>query len=346
MESRIKLLQSRMLARGLDAYLVTADVDVSYLTRFAAAESWLLVLPRQSFYITDFRYAQEARAGLRGIPVRASGPPLATCAALLRQKAVRRLGLDSRRVTVAFLNRLKKARPAGTRLLMADGLVEQSRIIKDPEEVRRMQDCIALNQRVFQYARRIIRPGRSEADLLRRLEGFVRAHGAAFSFPPIVAAGDHSALPHARVTDRRLRARETVLLDLGIDIGGYKSDLTRMFFLGKISPLTRRVLAAVEAAQAAALDVIRPGVAAAAVDQAARHALQQAGLARYFGHSLGHGVGLEIHEAPSISPQSPAVLEPGMIFTVEPGVYLPGQFGIRLEDMVQVTADGCVVLSR
>jgi Xaa-Pro aminopeptidase len=191
----------------------------------------------------------------------------------------------------------------------------------------------------------VVEPGLSERQIVLKLEHFVKSHGAEFSFPPIIASGPNSCYPHARATDRIIRNNEGVLLDFGIDLNGYKSDLTRNFFLGRITPRVKQVYEALILAQREAISIIKPGISCSQVDAQARKVLRKFGLAKYFGHSLGHGVGLDIHEAPRLSSQSTGVLETGMIVTVEPGVYIPHQFGIRVEDMVLVTKEGCEVLS-
>ena len=174
---------------------------------------------------------------------------------------------------------------------------------------------------------------------------YVRSHHQRFSFSTIIASGVNSCFPHARITDRKLRRGDPVLVDMGIDVEGYKSDLTRMFFLGKIPHRVREVYDAVAQAKRCAIEKIRPGICAKEIDAQARNVLKQKKLDSFFNHSLGHGVGLEVHEAPGISPKSSAVIKEGMVFTVEPGVYLPGQFGIRIEDMILVTPRGAKVLS-
>jgi len=219
------------------------------------------------------------------------------------------------------------------------------REVKDRTEVRRIQEALKLNLQAFQYLKGVIHPGITEREVLLKLEKYVKERKAGFSFDPIIASGPNSCFPHARVTDRKIRNNEPVLVDMGIDLQGYKSDLTRMFFLGKIPQLVNDVNVAVKSAQIQAIQKIRAGVLASDVDYEARNYLEKHRLGKFFGHSLGHGVGLEIHEGPRISQKSMSVLKEGMVFTVEPAVYLPHQFGIRIEDMVLVTKKGCEVLS-
>jgi len=186
----------------------------------------------------------------------------------------------------------------------------------------------------------------TEVDILHRLEAFIRKEGITFAFDPIIASGPNSAYPHARVTGRKLCRKEPVLIDLGMDYKGYKSDLTRMFFLDTMPTSYRDVLSVVHDAQQEAFKVIRPGVLGKDVDAAVRNYLKKHGLAERFTHSLGHGVGMEVHEAPRLSLSSDAILEENMVCTVEPGVYFPGKYGVRLEEMVLVTKKGCEVMSR
>ncbi len=344
--TRLKQLSESLARRRLDAYLVTKDVNIRYLTGFPASESWLLVTPRKSFFITDFRYVLEAQKGLRGIPVKQYRHSLAQGAFEVAQtNRVRILGLDERHISLAGFNTLNKHRPAGIKLAAANGLVEELREIKDRHEIALVRQALKLHHQAYNHLERSLKIGMSELELLRRLEQFVKRHHAGFSFPPIIASGPNSCLPHAKVTERKLKANEPVLIDCGMEINGYKSDLTRIFFLGKIPRLVREVYQHVGVAQQKAIASIASGVKASEVDAQARNYLKSKRLGQYFGHSLGHGVGLEIHEGPRLSSQNHEPLKENMIVTVEPGVYLPGKFGIRIEDMVLVTKKGCEVLS-
>jgi len=348
-QSRLKKFLLFLSDHRCDAYLVTKDVNVSYLTGTPLSEGWLFVSPKKTFYLTDARYAREAQKALRGIPVcLTTGKRSAfdVLHDLTRRLRAKRIGIDPRHCSLALYRKLKKSAPGGrVRFISRPGLVERLRVIKTPDELKRIRRAIALNQRAFGYLRRVIKPGMTEKEAFFRLEAYVRRLGAGFSFDPIIASGPNGAFPHARITDRRMRSAESVLVDMGIDVEGYKSDLTRMFFLGKIPALIREMTEIVRDSKNRAIEKIRPGIFARDIDQQARNYLDKKGLGRFFSHALGHGVGLEIHEAPKISRQSAVVLEPGMVFTVEPAVYLPGRFGIRLEDMVLVTKRGHEVLS-
>ena len=333
--------------KNIDAFLVTKDVNITYLTHFPASESWLLVGRKKSFYITDFRYFHEAKKGLpKGVEVvRYSKSMFDTTFELASQQKLKHIGFDDRHISLASFKKLKARCSQRVKLTTANNFIEELRQIKAPEEIQLVREALAIHAQALNYLKGYIKPGISERDLLLRLANFVKAKGVGFSFDPIIASGPHSALPHAKVTNRKVLKNDIVLVDMGIDVKGYKSDLTRMFFLGKIPPLVSQTNEFVKTAQLKAIAKIRPHERAREIDAEARNYLEEKRLGKYFGHSLGHGVGLEIHEDPKISQTSTAVIQEGMIFTVEPAVYIPSQFGIRIEDMVLVTQQGCEVLS-
>jgi Xaa-Pro aminopeptidase len=344
---RLKKFQRLLSSYQLDSYIHSNDVNIYYLTSFPASESLLLSFPTKSIYLTDSRYTEEAKKGLYGIGVEQFTNNIYNSVFdVMVQNKVKRLGFDEHHFSVYQFKQLQKACPRGIQLVCTNDMVEKMREIKDPVEIAQMRKCLDLNLIAYKYLKGVIRPGMTEQDVLFNLERYVKSKGAGFSFDPIIASGSNSAFPHARVSRRKIRNNEPVLVDLGIEIDGYRSDLTRMFFLGKMTALYERIYAAVSSAQSHAIAKIQAGVKAADVDFAARNYLESLDLAKYFGHSLGHGVGLDIHELPRISYQSGVVLQEGMVITVEPGVYLPGQFGIRLEEMVLVKRRGCEVLSR
>ncbi len=346
MNLRIKKLISWFAAFSLDAYLVTKDVNIRYLTGFPASESWLLVTPKKSYYITDSRYVLEAQKSLKGIPVKRYTASMSkTLFDLMKALKLRALGLDEHHVSLALYRNLKKYRPKNVQLKTVNSLVENLREIKDTHEIGQIRKALKVHLEAYDFLKGVIKPGVSEQQVFQKLEQFVKAKGVAFSFDPIIASGPNSCLPHAKITTRKIRNNESVLVDIGIDMGGYKSDLTRIFFLGKIPHLVREIYQTVSVAQKKAIAKIQAGVKVSAVDEQARNYLKSKSLSRFFGHSLGHGVGLEIHEAPRLASSNPAILKENMVVTVEPAVYLPNKFGIRIEDMVLVTREGCEVLS-
>jgi len=347
MNTRLKkLVEDFSRHKNIDALLIINDSNIRYLTQFPASESWLLVTKTKAFYITDSRYILEARQGLKGITVKQySCMPCVTLCELCKQYKIKRLGFDERHTSYALWKKLKEFCPRNVKLISATGLVESLREVKDEGEIEGIKNCLKLHFKAIDFMKKVVKPGLTELQVALKLEQFVKSHGAGFSFTPIIASGPNSCYPHARATERLIRDNEGVLLDFGMDINGYKSDLTRNIFLGRITPRVKQVFDALTLAQREAISMIKPGVACSQVDAQARKVLRKFGLAKYFGHSLGHGVGLDIHEAPRLSSQSTSILEAGMVVTVEPGVYIPGEFGIRVEDMVLVTKEGCEVLS-
>jgi len=342
----LKIFQKKITSASPDAYLVTNSTDIRYLTGGPSSDSWLMVFPRQVYYLTDGRYVEEVKARIKGVTVRDCAVSLSIEASdLLKKRGVKDVAIDSRHFTLAEFSKFKKDCGRSCRISVHNGWVGQLRAVKSAEEIKAIKRALVLNHEAFRIVKRIARAGVRERDILIKLEDFVRSRGCGFSFDPIIASGPHSSYPHASVTVRKLRKNDVLLVDMGIDWKGYKSDLTRMFFLGKIPPLVKKVHEDVTAAQGLAIQSIRAGVKAADVDQQARKFLKNKGLSRFFTHSLGHGVGLDIHEAPRVSQRSPDILQEGMVVTVEPAVYLPGKFGIRIEDMVVVTKNGARVLS-
>jgi len=341
-----KLVEDFPRYKNIDALLILNDSNIRYLTHFPASESWLLVTKTKAFYITDSRYILEARQGLKGVVVKQyNHMPCVTLCEICKQFKIKRLGFDERHTSFALWKKLNEFCPKNVKLVPATGLVESLREIKDEGEIAQVRNCLKLHFKALDFMKKVVKPGLTERQAALKLESYVKIHGAEFSFTPIIASGPNSCFPHARTTDRVIRNNENVLLDFGIDINGYKSDLTRNFFLGRITPRIKQVFDALTLAQREAISLIKPGVEASLVDAQARKVLRKFSLAKYFGHSLGHGVGLDIHEGPRLSAKSGSVLESGMIVTVEPGVYLPNQFGIRVEDMILVTKEGCEVLS-
>jgi Xaa-Pro aminopeptidase len=347
MNTRLKkLVEDFPRHKNIDALLIVDDNNIRYLTQFQACESWLLVTNRKAFYITDSRYILEARQGLKGISVKQfSRTPCATLYELCKQYKIKRLGFDERHTSFALWKKLKEFCPRNRKLVAATGLVESLREIKDEEEIAQIKNCLKLHFKAIDFMKKVVKPGLTERQAALQLEHFVKSHGAEFSFSPIIASGPNSCYPHARTTDRVIRNNEGVLLDFGIDLNGYKSDLTRNFFLGRIAPRVKQVFDALNFAQREAISLIKPNVSCSQIDAQARKVLRKFGLAKYFSHSLGHGVGLDIHEAPRLSSQSTSILDAGMVVTIEPGVYIPNQFGVRVEDMVLVTKEGHEVLS-
>ena len=346
MRSRVPSFQSCLDSYRIDAYLVTNDAHVSYLTGIPVEDSWLLVTSKRAYLLTDARYYYEIKTRLHGVQPVLCRVLVKDVCRLISRRRLTRIGFDERHASHFLFKQLAAHMPSGVALTAKNRAVDVLREQKDAQEVAAIRACLLLNRQLFRVVERVLKPGIKEYEILSRMERFVKSKKVELPFSPIVASGPHSAYPHARVTERRLLRNDVLLVDAGIQQDGYKSDLTRMFFLGKITPLVRKVYDAVADAQQASIARIGPAVPAAVVDREARKSLKKKGLDKYFCHSLGHGVGLEIHESPRLSALSQDILKPGMVVTVEPGVYLQGQFGVRIEDMILVTAAGCEILSK
>lgn len=343
---RLQRLRSRLGRLKLDAILITDGTNVRYMSGFTGDSSALLITPGDAVFLTDFRYVEQAAAECAGYEIVERRKGMAEAVARqARRLGVARLGVESGAMTLESADRLRSVLKAAE-LVPTSGVVENIRAVKDAAEVEAIRSCIAAAEKCFEHAKKFLVPGIRELDVAAEMEYFVRTLGFdGMAFPPIVAFGPRGSLPHARATDCRMRSGDAVLLDWGVAGAGYVSDLTRVLFHHKISPRFRRLYAVALAAQQRAIRGIRPGVSAKAVDAAARKHIERAGLGRRFGHGLGHGIGMQVHEGPTIGPLSSAVLKRGMVFTVEPGIYIPGFGGVRIEDDVLVTARGVEVLS-
>jgi Xaa-Pro aminopeptidase len=276
----------------------------------------------------------------------ATGPLLLQVAALLRRVKSKRVGFEKSRMTVEAHQTLRDALPMRCELEPAGGWIERQRMLKSDREIDAIRRSVELNSRAFEQVAGRVRPGMRESELAAELDYKVRRLGAEGpAFETIVAAGARTALPHARPTAAKLPARGFVLVDMGAMLDGYASDMTRMLFLGRPDTRAKRAYRAVLEAQLAAIDAVRAGVQAQAVDGAARRVLARHGFERAFVHSTGHGLGLEIHEPPRIGKKEKTPLQKGMAVTIEPGVYLEGFGGVRIEDTVIVTDSGCDVLT-
>jgi Xaa-Pro aminopeptidase len=352
-KARQQRLQKTLSTHRLDALLVTHLPNVRYLCGFTGSAGTLLLTASQSVFFTDGRYTDQARAEVQSarIVITRKGPIAGVADWLSRHRrstssSRTRVGIEGEHLTVAARSRLAKLLPSGVRLSEAPSLVEQARLIKDTQEIENIKSAVLLGASLFDRALETIRPGVLETQVAAEMEYAARSAGAqAMSFDTIIASGKRSALPHGRASRTAIPAQGFVVCDFGVILSGYCSDMTRTVYVGRASAEARRVYQAVKQAQQAGVDAVRPGISVGEVDQAARKSLQKKGLAKYFTHSTGHGVGLEIHEAPRLAAGQTEILRPGMVITIEPGVYIPGKWGVRIEDMVVVTEQGCEVLT-
>lgn len=344
--ARRSVLASRLVEQDLDALVVSFGPNVRYLTGYTGSNGLVVLMPNSAVFFTDPRYriqaAQEVDCSLRVV----SGVLLLSVAQYLRRIKSKRVGFEKSRMTVEAHQTLKDALPMRSSLEPVVGWIERQRAVKSSREISAIRRSVELNSRAFEQAAKHVRTGMRETELAAELDYRMRRQGAEGpAFETIVATGARTALPHARPTSARLVRGALLLVDMGAMLDGYASDMTRMLFLGKPGARVKRAYKAVLEAQLAAADAVRAGVPAKAVDRAARRVLASHGLANAFVHSTGHGLGLEIHEPPRIGKKEKTPLETGMAITIEPGVYVEGFGGIRIEDTVAVTDNGCEVLT-
>ena len=347
---RLRRLQTALPEHKLDWFLVTHLPNIRYLSGFTGSAGILLIDDHRATLFTDGRYRTQAREEVTSAKiVIARKSPLLAAAEFLagtRTGTAQRLGLEPQSVTISQRDQISTILKGTWKLITAPPLIDRARMVKHREEIRRIRAAIKLGASLFQIARRKIRPGLKEVEVAAAMEFEARRSGAeGMSFSTIIAAGKRSAVVHGRASEARIPRRGFVLCDFGVILAGYCSDRTRTVHVGSPAGDARRMYQAVLEAQQAAIAQVRSGVTADSVDAAARKVLKKHGLAQYFSHSTGHGLGLEIHEAPRLASAQSQVLQPGMVITIEPGAYVPGKQGVRIEDVVVVTATGCEVLT-
>jgi Xaa-Pro aminopeptidase len=352
--ARLRQLRAGLADSKLDFFLITHLPNIRYLSGFTGSAAALLVEERGATLFTDGRYIAQAReeVGNARIVIASKAPAVAAAEWLAKTSKgasrvpLRTLGIEPESLTAGMRDRVAAALRGKARLRSAPRLVERARMVKDASEIRLIRAAVELGASLFRVACAKIRPGVREVEVAAAMEYAARRNGAeGMSFPTILAAGPRSAVVHGRASAARIPRRGFVVCDFGVILAGYCSDRTRTVHVGAASRAAREAYGAVLAAQLAAIDAVRPGVTAGEVDAAARGVLKKSKLARYFTHSTGHGLGLEIHEAPRIATGQSLKLEPGMVVTIEPGAYVPGTWGVRIEDVAVVTASGCEVLT-
>jgi Xaa-Pro aminopeptidase len=336
--SRAERLVELIAERELDQLFVSDLTNVRYLSGFTGTNGACLVGREQRIFFTDFRYTDRAE---REVGEEWERPEAER--ELVPQIAARmsgKVGFEDAKLSVRQLARLEAAVGENVDLVPAGDLVEQLRAVKEPEEIERMAAASEVADDVFRWALQSGLAGHTERDVARAVEARIRELGAEPSFPPIIAAGENGALPHAEPGDREIGSGELVVFDMGAELDGYCSDGTRTFATGEPGDEAREVYDLVLTAQLASLAAIRVGASGKEIDAVAREMLTEAGHGEQFGHGLGHGVGLEVHEGPRLATTSEDELRAGNAVTVEPGIYVPGRFGVRIEDLVVLTADG------
>jgi Xaa-Pro aminopeptidase len=341
---RIKAIRYQLKKKQIKSLLVTKPANVTYTTGFSGDDSWALITDKAVYLLTDSRYIEQAKSQCRNCKViQRRGTMIETAAKLLKKlKSVQTVAVE-KSVSLAAFEALKKH--IKVRLKAVVNIIESARSIKDESEVTAIGAAARIAAKALRQTVKYIKPGVTESELAGRLDFQIRKAGATNSFETIVAFGPNASRPHHQPTSGKLKKNDTVLIDFGVRFKGYCCDITRCSVVGRPNRFYKKVYNAVQQAQTTALKMVKPGVAAKKVDAVAREVIRKSGLPVY-GHGTGHGLGLEVHEEPVISADSKAKLQSGMVFTIEPAVYIPGKLGIRIEDDVLVTETGCKILTR
>jgi Xaa-Pro aminopeptidase len=344
---RIKRLLEHFDDAGLDAFYITDPANRFYLSGFSGTTGALLLTRKQYCLLTDFRYTEQAASESPDYKIiEVPGSYNMVLAEFLKENNLFRLGCEGDHLTYNQFSDLQKMLP-GIELKPGSGMVEQLRICKDDSEIKHIEEAVCLADQAFARVLAAVKTGVIEREIALQLEYIMRqsgADGVAFQF--IVASGSRSALPHGVASMKTIHSGDLVTFDFGAVYRGYNSDITRTVVMGQPEPRQREIYEIVLEAQMSAISAIKAGVRASAVDQAARDVIEKKGYGRCFGHSTGHGLGLNIHENPRLSAKDETILRPGMVVTVEPGIYLPGWGGVRIEDTVVVEDNGCRILTR
>lgn len=354
--TRIEKIQAQLRRRKIDAFLITQPHNRRYLSGYSAADhdigesSGVLLIPARKppLLLTDFRFQIQAEREVGDIDVILYPKGLqALLKGLLPDLGITSLAFESHYTLYSVVEKLQAmADKLSITLIPIEGMVEKMRLIKDEEEIEKIRSSVLLNEKVFQKIYKTIKPGQTEIDIALAIESAMRKKGAeAPSFETITATGKRSALPHAVPGAVRVKKNKPLMIDMGLILDGYCSDMTRTFVPVQASKKYLKIHRLVRKAQLAATKTIRAGISAATVDKAARSIIADAGYGKYFGHALGHGVGLAVHEEPRLSSRNRKHLKAGMIVTIEPGIYLPDWGGVRLENMAVVREDGCELLN-
>ncbi len=344
MNKSIDAVLGKVREAGAQALLVNSPPNRRYLTGFSGSAGTVWISEKRRALLTDFRYIEQAKGQCPGWEIIHIDELEKSIAELISQEGVDAVAIEAQHVTVSQLNAWRKAFSA--EIVETEGIVEAVRMVKTPDEVEKIRKAASIADHAFAQVLPQLRPGITELEVAIELEFTMRKAGASgVSFRPIVAAGTRSALPHAEPGRRVFAHGDFVVMDFGCVVDGFCSDMTRTVVVGEPTEKHLLIYDLVLRAQLEGLKAVRPGVTAKSVDSVARGIIEEGGYGQYFGHNLGHGVGLEIHERPRLSPKDETVLEPGMVVTVEPGIYLPDFGGVRIEDLVLVTEDGCSVIS-
>lgn len=343
---RLKRLRDGFKDRSIESLLVTNESNVTYLSGFTGSDSLLFITPCSQFFLTDSRYVQEAKNSVNGFTIaEVSSSTYETIGSIARKNGIKRIGFESMNLPYEVVKNLKRY-VGSSKLLPVKNVVERLRAVKDEEEITRINRAIQAAKNVLKKIIKDVAPGASERFLSGSVECAFIKIGARAAFQTIVACGKNSSKPHAHPTDDRIAKNDAVMIDIGCRLDSYNSDMTRMALIGKVKDKIKEIYAIVKIAEEKALEKIKPGRKISEVDSAGRQYIIDKGYGKFFGHSMGHGIGLDVHEEPNISGKNNDILKPGMVFTVEPAVYIPNLGGVRIEDMALVTNTGYEILTR
>lgn len=348
MKNRIEKLKEKIAGENLDMLLVSLPANVRYLCGYTGSNGLLLVTRDESIFLTDFRYMEQVKKEVKGPKVKIAKRELISFLTEIDLFKSKRLkaGFEARHLTFNQYEKLRSLLP-GALWVPTEDIVEWMRAIKEPQEIKNIKTAAKIGARVFQDILPLVRPGVRELDISAEIEYRSRKNGGSGSaFEPIVASGIRSAMPHARASTKRLKRGEFITFDFGTSYEGYVCDITRTVILGKATSRQKKIYNLVLKAQIRAIKKARSGMKGTELDRIARQVIGRAGYKDYFGHGLGHGIGLVVHEYPGVGSRSLEVLKPGMVLTIEPGIYLPGWGGVRIEDDVVITQNGCKVLTQ
>jgi len=336
--NRIKKLRRLLAKKNLDGLVISNLNNIRYLCGYTGSNGMMLITPKSAWFYTDFRYQEAIRTQVKGCHKQIRNNDLYAKFPVEHTVGIKKLGLEKNHITIARFQAIKR-QLKGVKLVPVQNLVIELRRTKEPGEIKLIQRAQSITDRVLRELLRLVKPGVRERELAAEITYQFGLYGEN-AFSPIVASGPNGGCPHAQPSDRKFRKGDAITFDMGSRYEGYCSDMTRTVFLGKPDNDLRQVYNIVLEAQKRGLAAVKPGAACAAVDQISRGYIRNAGYGPYFGHALGHGVGLAVHEAPALSYRSKAILKPNDVVTVEPGIYLPEFGGVRIEDMVLVTRDG------
>ncbi|WP_316569640.1 aminopeptidase P family protein [Neobacillus sp. YIM B06451] len=337
--SKLEKLRNEFGKLGIDGMLITSGFNRRYISNFTGSAGAVLISGEKALFITDFRYVEQATEQCQGYEVvKHGGTMQEEVAAQAKRLGITKLGFEQNHVTYAMYKSYEKVYEG--ELVPVDGAIEKLRLIKTDAEIKILKEAAGIADAAFTHILEFIRPGKTELEVSNELEFFMRKAGASSSsFDIIVASGHRSALPHGVASDKVIEAGDFVTLDYGAYYKGYVSDITRTVSVGTADQKLRDIYDIVLEAQLRGMAGIKPGMTGKEADALTRNLISERGYGEYFGHSTGHGIGLEVHEGPSLSRISETILEPGMVVTVEPGIYIPGLGGVRIEDDTVITLD-------